>query len=373
MDRKGADLMQQADYYRCPCCGSALTFGSKSQQLECASCGNTFPLEAVQDYQQAQAETAAGEEMQWQTSGQTAFSPEENSHLRAFRCQNCGAEILEDENTAATECIYCGSPSILPGVLSGAYRPETVLPFQKSKKEAQDALRNHCKKKRLLPRGFMTNNQIEKITGVYVPFWLFQADADADCTYNATRVSVSRQGSYEVTRTSHYLVRRGGDMRFDQVPVDGSSKMADDLMESIEPFDAQEAQPFHVGYLSGYQAQRYDVDAQASEPRANERIRQSVAATMRSTVIGYATVTPANTQIQLRQGQVRQVLMPVWLLNTRWKDQTYTFAMNGQTGRFVGDLPVDKGKFWRWLLGLAFGITGGGYLIAYLLFSSGVI
>ncbi|MBQ6256585.1 MAG: hypothetical protein IJJ60_08375, partial [Clostridia bacterium] len=125
--------------------------------------------------------------------------------------------------------------------------------------------------------------------------------------------------------------------------------------------------------FSGYQAQRYDVDAAACQPRANERIRASVAAAMRATVMGYATVAPMNTQIQLQHGQVRQVLMPVWMLNTRWQDKTYTFAMNAQTGRFVGDLPVDKGAFWRWLLGLGLGIGAVGTAVAYLLFNMGVL
>ncbi len=261
----------------------------------------------------------------------------------------------------------------MPDVLTGAYRPDGVIPFQKSKEDAQNAFREHCKGKKLLPRGFYDESRLEKITGVYVPFWLFQADAEADCTYNATKVSAHRQGSYEVIKTAHYLVRRGGHVGFKQVPVDGSSKMDDTMMESIEPFDSDAARDFTIAYLSGYQAQRHDVDSEACQPRANERIRQSVKELMQNTVHGYATCTPANTKIQLQHSQVRQVLLPVWMLNTRWRDQIYTFAMNGQTGRFIGDLPTDKGKFWKYLLGIAAGIGLGGFAIAYLLFSMGVM
>ena len=122
----------------------------------------------------------------------------------------------------------------------------------------------------------MNENRIEKVTGVYVPFWLFQADAEADCTYKCTKVSRHRQGNYEITNTAHFLVRRGGHLGFNQVPVDGSSKIDDTLMESIEPYNSEKADAFNTGYLSGYQAQRYDVDADACQPRANERIRASV-------------------------------------------------------------------------------------------------
>ena len=366
-------MPQAAGHYKCPACGASLTFGSQSQQLECASCGNTFPLDTMEQLESVQVENTTDDQLQWQYAGGGGYTQEEAAHLRSYRCQACGAEIITDETVAATECVYCGNPSVMPQVFSGAYRPDGVIPFKKSKKEAQDALRNHCKGKKLLPRGFMNENRIEKVTGVYVPFWLFQADAEADCTYNCTKVTRHRQGNYEVVNTAHFLVRRGGHLGFNQVPVDGSSKIDDTLMESIEPYDADAAREFTIAYLSGYQAQRHDVDSDACQPRANERIQQSVSSLMNNTVHGYASCTPANTKIQLQHGQVRLVLFPVWMLNTRWRDQTYTFAMNGQTGQFIGDLPTDKGAFWKYLLGLAAGIGLGGYGIAYLLFSLGVV
>ena len=366
-------MTQAAAHYKCPYCGAALTFGSHSQQLDCENCGNSFPLETVQQAAEIDVQNTTDEEMQWEFASHSAFDEAETSHLRTYRCQNCGSEIVADETTAATECVYCGSPSILPGVLSGAYRPDMVIPFQKSKKEAMDALRNHCKGKRLLPKNFISENQIEKITGIYEPFWLFQADAEGDCTFKCTRVSAHRQGQYEVINTSHFLVRRGGSMSFKQVPVDASTQMDDTLMESIEPYDSDKGQDFNVGYLSGYQAQRYDLEASDCQPRANERIRESVLSVLRGTVMGYTSVIPVNTQVQLNHSQVRQVLMPVWLLNTRWKDKTYTFAMNGQTGEFVGDLSTDMGKFWKYLLGIGLGIGAAAYGIAFLLFTMGVL
>ena len=363
----------EALQFRCPCCGDTLIFGSATQKMDCPSCGNTFELENLKEAAQVNVENTTDEEMRWDMPENSGFQAEESSHMRSYRCQACGAEILADDTTAATECIYCGNPSVMPGVFTGAYRPDGVIPFQKSKQEAQEAFRKHCKGKKLLPTGFFDESRLEKITGVYVPFWLFDCDTESDVTYNAKRVSVSRQGNYEVTRTSHFLVRRGGKIDFAQVPVDGSSKMDDTMMESIEPFDAKKAKDFTIAYLSGYQAQRHDVDAQACQPRANERIRQSVRSMMDATVVGYTSFMPTNTQIKLEHGKVRQVLMPVWMLNTRWKDQTYTFAMNAQTGQFIGDLPTDKGKFWRWLGGVFAGTAAAGYLIACLLFMMGVL
>ncbi len=366
--------MPEATRYRCPCCGASLVFGGLSQQLDCPSCGNSFPIETIQEVDAIHVENTTDEQLQWQQSDNSGFSPQESAALKAYRCEACGAEILrEDDTTAATECVYCGNPTILPEVLSGVYRPDGVIPFKKTKEDAQNAFRRHCSGKALLPRGFADRSRLEKITGVYVPFWLFECEAEADMTYRAQRVNVSRQGNYQVTQTAHYLLRRGGHVGFSQVPVDGSSKMEDAMMESIEPFNGQAIEGFSIAYLSGYQAQRHDVDAAACQPRANQRIKETVSSLMRNTVKGYASVTPQNTQIQLQNSQVRQVLMPVWMLNTRFKDRIYTFAMNGQTGQFIGDLPTDKGRFWKWFLGLLGGVTLGGYGLVYLLSSMGVL
>lgn len=363
----------QATRYSCPCCGASLVFGSSSQQLDCPACGNIYPLETMQQVEECTLEDTTDAEMEWQTGGNNELNEEEHRQLRAYHCQSCGAEILADAETAATECVYCGNPTIMPDVLTGVYRPDGVIPFQKSREEAQEAFKNYCKGKKLLPDGFYDEERLEKITGVYVPFWLFSCDAEADMTFNATRVHSSRQGQYQVTRTDHFLLLRGGHVLFNQVPVDGSVKMDDAMMESIEPFNPENAKDFTIAYLSGYQAQRHDVGAEESKPRANARIRQSVDQLMRGTVSGYATAMPAKTRIDLRHGKVRQVLMPVWLLNTKWKDQIYTFAMNGQTGLFVGNLPTDKGKFVKWLVLLFAGIGAVGSGILYLLLNGGAV
>jgi hypothetical protein len=145
--------------------------------------------------------------------------------------------------------------------------------------------------------------------------------------------------------TEEYLVERGGSIDFEAVPVDGSSKMDDTLMESIEPFDVHEAVPFQTAYLAGYLADKYDVTAEQSIDRANERIKKTAEAAFAEQVMGYETVSLDSSSIQLKNGTVRYALYPVWLLNTTWNGTKYTFAMNAQTGKFVGDLPVDKSAY----------------------------
>ena len=161
-------------------------------------------------------------------------------------------------------------------------------------------------------------------------------------------------------------VIREGSLGFDNVPVDGSTKMDDALMESIEPFNFAEAVDFRTAYLSGYLADRYDVSSEDSKPRANERIKRSTENAFASTVTGYSTVTPESSSVRFNHGRVKYAFYPVWLLNTTWKGKKYYFAMNGQTGRFVGDLPVDWGAYWKWF-GIWTAIFAAGTFLAFLL------
>ena len=292
---------------------------------------------------------------------------EEDDGMSVYVCKSCGGEIVGDENTAATSCPFCGNPVVMMGQFSGALKPDYVIPFKLDKKAAKDALNRHYSGKRLLPKIFRDQNHIDEIKDVYVPFWLFDADAEADILYRATQVRAWSDSSYNYTETSFYSVSRSGSISFEKVPVDGSTNMPDELMESIEPYDFSEAVDFQTAYLAGYLADKYDVDAEQSIEHANDRIKQSTADAFADTVEGYTTVTPESTSIRLQNGKAKYALLPVWILNTTWNGQKYTFAMNGQTGKLIGDLPLDKGAYRKWLFGLT-GIVGAAvFALSYLM------
>ena len=190
---------------------------------------------------------------------------------------------------------------------------------------------------------------------------------NANITYKATRTRTWSDSKYDYTETSYFSVYRGGTVGFERVPVDGSSKMADDLMESIEPFDFSGAVDFQTAYLSGYLADKYDVGAEESIERANSRIKKSTEDTFASTVQGYTRVWPEMTNVQFNNGIAKYALYPVWLLNTTWEGKKYTFAMNGQTGKFVGNLPLDKRKLTCWFAGLMGAVSAAAFAFFYLL------
>lgn len=348
----------------CPACSAEVLFQPGDKEATCPGCGAEFEVEALLAYV-ARKEEKKPDNMTWDTQAGGQWQQGETDGLRVYSCKQCGGEIVADETTGATHCPYCGNPVVLSGHFSGALKPDLVIPFQVDKKAAIAALNNHYKGKRLLPKVFKDQNHIEEVKGLYVPVWLFDADADAQVEYEATKVRTWSDSDYDYTETRHYAVIRGGTLGFADVPVDGSTKMDDTLMESIEPFDISGAVPFQAAYLPGYLADKYDVDAEASIGRANERIKQSTEDAFRSTVVGYTSVMTVDSNVQLENGRARYALFPVWILNTQWKGQKFTFAINGQTGKIAGDLPMDKGLFWKYLLTVSGAVAALAFACSY--------
>lgn len=342
--------------YKCPCCGGAIAFDSTIQKMKCPFCDTEFEVETLASYD-SQLKNEQTDDMKWETVGGEMWQEGETEGLRSYVCKSCGGEITGDENTAASSCPYCGNPVVMMDQFTGTLKPDYVIPFKLDKNAAKAALKKHYGGKTLIPKVFQSQNHIDEVKGLYVPFWLFDADADANLRYKATRTRRWEDSRYQYTETRFYAVSRGGKLGFEKVPVDGSKKMPDDLMESIEPFDFSEAVDFRTAYLAGFLADKYDMSTEECIGRANERIKKSAMDALTETVKGYEITTLEASSVQLKNSKAVYALFPVWILNTTWKGKTYTFAMNGQTGKMVGDLPLDKDAYVRWLLGLT-GIMG---------------
>lgn len=352
--------------YKCPCCGGAIEFDSGVQKMVCPYCDNEFEMETLASFDEA-LKKEQPDSMNWNNSAGGEWSEGEADGLRVYICKSCGGEIVGDETCGATSCPYCDNPVVIMGQFAGALKPDYVIPFKLDKKAAVEALKKHYCGKKLLPKVFKDENHIDEVKGVYVPFWLFDADANANVRYKATRTRFWSDSRYNYTETSFFSVNRSGSLGFEHVPVDGSTKMADDLMESIEPYDFSGAVDFQTAYLSGYLADKYDVDADTSIVRANERIKKSTEEAFRGTVTGYDSVIPENSTVSFENGAAKYALYPVWLLNTTWNGKKYTFAMNGQTGKLVGDLPMDKGAYRRWFFGIFAALGIAAFAVQYLL------
>ncbi len=326
---------------KCPHCGGAVEFNVGAQKLKCPYCDAEFDIAAIQQAEEFAANTV--EQINWNSQG-SQWGAGETDVMNVYACKSCGGEIVADATTGATSCPYCGNQVVMQGQFSGALKPDLVIPFKLDKKAAKEALKKHFKGKKFVPKAFLAENKLDEVKGVYVPHWLFTCDAVVNATYQAEKYKHWSDSKNEYTETTAYNVYRSGSIGFDNVPVDGSTKMPDDLMESIEPFNLNEAVPFNTAYLAGYLADKYDVDANQSMGRANERIQASALDAFEDTVEGYNAVTPMQAAMQVANGSYKYALYPVWILNVKWKGQNHTFAMNGQTGKFVGNIPTEEKK-----------------------------
>ena len=153
-----------------------------------------------------------------------------------------------------------------------------MIPFKVSKEEAIKALKEHYKGKFLLPGTFTKENHLQEIRGIYVPFWMFDGEAEGDASYHATRTRTYRSGDYDITETKHYEVYRAGKVAFEKIPVDASSKMPDDHMDSIEPYNYQDLKQFSTAYLPGFLADKFDVSVDDSIKRGETPSRITIPA-----------------------------------------------------------------------------------------------
>lgn len=375
--------------YQCPSCTAPLRFDAESGQLECDFCGSSFSVAEVEGVYAAKSEEAkrAGEAIEAsaassegadapdsategaggvsvgtveevvsssaaavasagagvaQVRQQTAAAPAPS--MMVYNCPSCGAELICDETTVATSCPYCDNHTVIPTRYSGEFKPDFVLPFAKTKEEAIAALKSHYKGRPFLPDTFTDGNHVKEVKGVYVPFWLFDGSASGSASFEATRSRTYLSGNYRVTETDHFDVYRSGSISFLGIPVDASTKMPDDYMDSIEPFDYRALVPFSPAYLPGYLADKPDVDVEACGERADARAEVTVLDNLRDTVVGYEMVLERGSSTGVVRERSHYAMLPVWMLSTRWEDAPYLFAMNAQTGKMVGDLPVDKRK-----------------------------
>ncbi|MTD30613.1 TFIIB-type zinc ribbon-containing protein [Planomicrobium sp. YIM 101495] len=320
-------------HYECPNCGSDMAFDAETGKLSCPSCGRQDDIETFPE-----------------SNIERKFDPDE---AKEYHCENCGAVILTEAETTATHCSFCGAPVVLADRLSGDLAPALVIPFSIGKEEAVVAFRKWTKNGRLTPRGFMNGDRIKKMTGMYVPFWLYDIDGTADVSALATKVRTYTRGDTIYTETDFYDVRREIDLSYLKVPADASEKMDDELMDKLEPYDYGNLKEFKMPYLAGYLAEKYDYDDKALFSRVQSKVVPYIDAYIHRTISGYSTVSYTNKQIDAGSRSVYYTLLPVWMVYYDFENTEHTFAMNGQTGKVVGKPPISGGKVALWFAGIA--------------------
>ena len=337
--------------YHCPHCGSSMTYSAEDGKLHCDHCETVMTVEEIRALQaEEERNTASG-------SGR--------SEMQVYHCPNCGAEIVTDEYTMAAVCSFCGSPDLIRERMEGEDRPEWVLPFSIGKKEAEERFLRWTKNGRMTPKDFTSRRTLDRITGMYVPFWLYDLKADVHMTADCTNTFVTRFGDIETIHTRHFLAQRDMTAEYVRFPADASKKMDDTLMDQMEPFRYDQMRPFEMPYLSGFVAERYNFRPEELFGRVEKRAEKYAEAAVRETIQGYETVQVTDTRVNVRQEGASYALLPVWMLRYQYLGKEYAFTMNGNTGKIIGELPISRTKL------LAAGLLIG--LAAFVILSLGSV
>lgn len=336
-------MTEQVSDYICLACGGPLKFDAESGALKCEYCASTYSIEEAKKYFAEKNKSVADAPIE---SEDESYWTDGDDSMKAYKCNSCGAEMVCDETTAATSCPYCGNPAVMPQQFKGMLRPKYVIPFKIDKSEVTGKLDNYLKGKKLLPGTFRGHNHVQEIKGVYVPFWLYSGSVEAEMHFDAEEVKETKTATEKITTTKHYDVHRKGVSKFDKIPTDASTAMPDDLMDSIEPYDYKDLKNFEMEYLPGYLADKYDVSKEDSIERARKRAEKTTTDAIEDTVEGYTSYSEKTMMTKIRHFGEKQeyALMPVWLLSTSWNNQNFLFAVNGQTGKMMGNLPIDRMK-----------------------------
>jgi len=282
-------------------------------------------------------------------------APEKEDGAMVYNCPNCGAQIVTDETTAATFCYYCHSPVVLSGRLAGDFRPELVVPFEIDREKALEIFRQWISRKKYIPKAFYSEEQIEKLSGVYFPYWLYRCRVESKLDAAATKISSWTTGSIRYTRTEKYDVSREGQMPVENVPRNALSKANRQLVESVLPYEMEKAQPFQMGYLSGFMAEKRDMEQEAFAGEVEAEVRGYAEDSLKSQLAGYQSVDIRTKETRIEDPEWSYALLPVWTLTYRDEkhDKLYYFACNGQTGKICGELPVDSGRLARLFVSIA--------------------
>ena len=320
-------------HYKCPNCGDDMAFDSDSGALLCSSCGREDDIESFSD--------------------EFITRKFEEDEAKEYQCNNCGATVITEQDTTATSCSFCDAAVVLADRLSGDLAPAMVIPFSISKEEAEKAFRKWCKNGRFSPTDFMQANRVKNITGMYVPFWMYDLNSKVTLDAVGTKVRKYTRGDYIYTETKYYDVYRDINLYYNRVPVDASSKMNDEVMDKLEPYQYKDLKDFKTPYLAGYIAEKYNYDDEALLPRVKSKVKRFIQTYVNSTVSQYTSLREKRQQVKTKNVKSAYVLFPIWMVYYDYDKQEHTFAMNGQTGKIIGKPPISKRKVITWVSGIS--------------------
>ena len=321
--------------YKCKNCGGPVKYSATLGKFNCEYCNTVYSEDEVK------ALTLLSER-------EDVVVDAVNGDYVEYHCPSCGANIVTDETTVATNCYYCNNPIVMSGKLESSQMPTKVIPFRVDKKKALESFESWIKTKKFVPKSFFNDKQeIEEINGVYFPYWLYNTNVLVDIDREGSRTYTRTEGDYRVTYRKDFRIVRKGDIDVKNLPKLALAKSNKVLVESVYPFDFNNAINFDSSYLSGFVAEKKDIEKEALMNSIEDDVYKYSTKVVRDSMTG-ESVNVVNNDFTIGQGSFEYAMLPVWAIsyNDRDSNKHFFFSVNGQTGKVVGKLPIDNAKLY---------------------------
>ena len=324
--------------YRCKGCGGVLEYSIELAKMECVHCGNTYTIEEISSSQKKEEEGEYVSEREVKNARKRATIP-----MQIIRCTSCGAELAINGVEVSSYCTYCGQATVVKDRVQDVLIPDFIIPFRKTRDFAKCVIQETLSNAPFVPKG-LKHFEVDKIRGIYVPFWLF----DVDCYGRQYYSFYKNSGKYTVKRYEYFE----GKTVFHQMTVDASKTLNDDVSARLEPYDLSRLEKFNDAYLAGFYADRFDVGTDDSALSAENKAIELFCAEA-SKQLWSKNPYLENGKYDVNVLDTQYALLPVWFLTFRYENDSYTMLVNGQTGKVVGSVPFDKLKVLRTFIGLS--------------------
>ncbi len=329
----------ETEHFLCPNCGGNLRYDIKRQLYCCESCGSPdqiVPLhEGVYEYPLNDYRSRETRDVAFQ--GTSCVS-----------CQNCGAQIMFGQYDTATVCPMCGSTQVDVKKQESGIPPEGIVPFRLDQKEAQEKFHAWVKKRWFAPNSLKKSYQEGRLTGLYIPFWTYDAKADGWFTGRGgrTRTYRDKDGNTHTT-TDWFPVSGPVGQFFNDIQICASEKSNSKYLNSILPYDTvNDIKPYSPQYISGFQAEKYALKADDGFHQAEQIIRGALENQAREAILsmGYSQAQVTSVRFTCSNVAYKHVLLPLWNAVFSHKGKVYQYLINGETGKVSGGRPYSAPK-----------------------------
>jgi len=338
---------------RNPCsqCGSEAIYSAKAQKLVCGHCGHEEPLILKNDkiIEKSYSENIVSD------GHDTGMGKEHKN----FHCKSCGSVTMVDASRVVIDCPFCGSSQVNEEAYSKTIiKPEGIIPFVVDKNTAYQTFKEWIGNGWFRPNRLKNVTTLEKIHGVYVPFWTYDAMtestwwAEAGYYYYETEYYTDENGntqSRQVQKIRWIPVSGNYDEFFDDVTVIGSKGISQARVQQIYPYDFTKLINYDPRILVGWESELYGIDVhkgfEIAERIMDDYIRNACAKQIPGDTYRFLEVNTHKYNITYKH-----LLLPVWIAAYKYNNKVFQVIVNGQTGKISGEKPLSWTKIILFIL-----------------------